>query len=263
MKEETLLEKLTNCKPGEYSKVINHILTITDIKDFMELYQQFWSLQDGYSKLVLGRKQASKELVEKLKQLEEISGLIELGIKNQRQHYENLMQDLDHIGTIKDYKKVFEVLKQLSSNLIKQYEFKTIQYPTFDSSERHGYRTTKEYTAEITILAEKELLLNNFDDIKESSHHMRKKLLDIYKQGSSVIIVGNDDSMTTHLDLPNKTTLGNYRPIVFYLQDDELGKAASCLIEFLKENGVDIGTIEVNELVQALKAPKQKIKKLM
>ncbi len=95
---------------------------------------------------------------------------------------------------------------------------------------------------------------------------MRKKIEEIYRYGSSVVLFGNDEYVTEELNLPNKQTLGFHHPIVFYLQDDELANAVMSFMSFIKENGVDINKIETNDLIETIKPKhqnnnKQKIKK--
>lgn len=264
MSDERLLEKLLNCKQGQYSKLLKHDLTMDDIEDFKTLYQEFALLQKDYSKLLFGRKEAAKGLVKKLKLLEEMSRLIQRGTEKQRRYYEDFTQDLKDTG-IRDYNKAFEVLKKLASNGAVQYEIKTIQYSTFDSSERHGYRETTEYTGEIMILAEKELLSQNFDDSENQIYSIKLKTENIYKQGSSVIIAGNDEHLTlpTRLGLPNGQVIGYFPSIALYLQKDELATAASSFISFLEENGTDLDKIDVDDLVQAIRKKYQKTKKLV
>ena len=87
-------------------------------------------------------------------------------------------------------------------------------------------------------------------------------LLDIYKQGFSIILVGNDEYMTERLNIPNKQSLGHYHPIVFYLQDDNLSTAVFSFINFIEENGPDIEGMEVGYLVQVIKSKYLRSKKL-
>lgn len=138
-----------------------------------------------------------------------------------------------------------------------QYEIKTIRYPAYDSSERHGYRTTDEYTGEITILAEKEALLK-FESNKKISYLNQKMIEEIYRHGFSMILFGNDEHKTERLNLPNKQKLGYYHPIVFYLQDDELANAVTSFISFIQENGADLNQIGINDLVETIKSKYQK-----
>lgn len=261
MAEESLKEILLNAKPGDYEKIMNHRITQEDISDFNILYSEFASLERDYQHMILGRKKASQELVKRLDLLEQMSRLIERGIKSQKYHYESSAKDVKDAG-IKDYHKALEVLRQLASNDSVQYEIKTIFYPAYDSSERHGYRTTEEYTGEIIILAEKSSL-SKFDSSKKLPYLTREMLSEVYEQGYSMVLVGNDEYMTERLDLPKKQTLGHYHPIVFYLQDDELAKATSSFINFIGENGPDIDQLKVDDLVRTIKSKYQKVKKLV
>lgn len=240
--------------------MMEHAITEEDIRDFYDLYNEFISLERDYQHMILGRKEVSQELVKKLELLERMSRLIERGIKTQKYHYENSMKDVNN-AKIEDYQKALEVLKELASNETVQYEIKTLTYIAFDSSERHGYRTTEEYTGEITILAEKSSL-KEFDSSKKLPSLTQKMLLDIYKQGFSMILVGNDEYMTKRLNIPNKQSLGHYHPMVFYLQDDNLSTAVSSFMNFIEENGPDIEGMEVGYLVQVIKSKYLRSKKL-
>lgn len=258
MDEESLKEMLLNVKPGDYDKIMDHRITQEDISDFNNLYSEFASLEKDYQHMILGRKEASQELVKRLDLLEQMSRLIERGLKSQKYHYENVSDTSISFG-IEDSYKVLEVLKLLSSNESVQYEIKTITYPAFDSSERHGYRTTSEYTGEITILSERNAI-SKLDSSKKLPYLRQEMLLEIYQHGYSMILLGNDEYMTERLNLPNKQTLG-YRQPVFYLQDDELADATSLFMRFVEDNGTDLEYLEVDKLVQTIKSKYQKSKK--
>lgn len=190
-----------------------------------------------------------------------MSEFITRGISIQKSNYEKSVRELEDIN-IDDYYKVLEVLKLLSSNELVQYEIKTLTYPTFDYSERHGYRSAEEYTGEITILAEKEALSKLVDISTEMSYLTKDMLREVYQQGFSMILVGND-RYRTELNLPNQRTLGYFYPIVFYLQDDELAIATSSFMSFIEENGTDLEQIKIDDLVQTIKSKYQKQKKLI
>lgn len=256
MAKESLREILSNSKPGNYDKIMNHPITQEDIKDFNELYCEFVSLENEYQQMILGRKEVAKDLVKKLELLKRMSELIARGIKIRKEHYEHFTRDLKNT-TPDEYYKVLEILKQLASNESIQYEIKTIRYPAYDSSERHGYRTTDEYTGEITILAEKGAL-SKFDCSKKMPYLTQEMLVEVYQQGSSMILVGNDEYMTERLNLTNKQTLGVYHPIIFYLQDDELSTATEAFMRFTEENGADLDQITPYDLVQVIKSKYQK-----
>lgn len=264
MAKESLKKILLDIKPGDYDKIMSHSITQEDIQDFNNLYCEFVSLENDYQQMILGRKEAAKDLAKKLELLEQMSELIARGMKIQKRHYEDSVRDLKNTN-IDEYYKALEVLKQLASNESVQYEIKTIRYPAYDSSERHGYRATEEYTGEITILAEKEAL-SKFDCSKKMPYLTQEMLIEIYRHGFSMILVGNDEYMTERLNLTNKQTLGHYHPIVFYLQDDELATATSSFMNFIEENGADLDKIQTYDLVQAIKSKYQKrnkIKKLV
>lgn len=261
MAEESLKEILLNLKTGDYDKMMKHCITQEDILDFNNLYSEFVSLEKKYQHMILGRSKTSKDLIKKLELLQQMGMLITREIELKKSHYENFVKDIGDVS-VNDYHKVFEVLRQLAKNDSVQYEIKTILYSTVDGRECHGYRTTEEYTSEITILAERKSI-SKFNSSKKLSCLTRDMLLDVYNQGYSVILTGNDEYMTEMLELPNKQTLGLYRPIVFYLQDDELANATSSFISFIEENGPDIDQIGVDDLVQIIKSKYQKTKKLI
>lgn len=264
MSNESLKNILLNAKPGDYDKIMNHTITEEDIVDFSNLYYEFASLKNEYQLMTFGRKKVAKKLVEKLKFLEQMSNLIDRGIKAQRRHYEDSTRNLER-SNVDDYYKALEVLQQLASNDKVQYEINTITYPTFDSSDRHGYRTTEEYTGEIFILAEKKTLFK-LDFSKKLPILRQEMLVDIYNQGTSMVLVGNDEYMIERLNIPNKQTLGYYRPLVFYLQDDELATAVESFKKFIEENGADLNQIKTEDIVQAIKSKYQrrsKTKKLI
>lgn len=87
-------------------------------------------------------------------------------------------------------------------------------------------------------------------------------LIDIYQQGFSMILIGNDEYYTEHLNLPNKQIIGNYNSLVLYLQNDELATITSSLVSFVKENGTDLNQIEIDDLVKLLKEKKKNLKKI-
>lgn len=256
MAKESLKEILLDSKPGNYDKIMNLSITQDDIKDFNDLYCELVSLENEYQQMILGRKEVAKDLVKKLELLKRMSELIARGIEIRKEHYEHFTRDLKNTD-IDEYYKVLEILKQLASNDAVQYEIKTIRYPAYDSSERHGYRTTDEYTGEITILAEKEAL-SKFDCSKKIPYLTQEMLVEIYQQGFSMILVGNDEYMTERLNLTNKQTLGSYHPIVFYLQDDELSNATEAFMRFIEENGTDLNQIATCDLVYTIKSKYQK-----
>lgn len=264
MTAENLKEILLNVKPGDYNKIMEYQITQEDIKDFYNLYSEFVSLENDYQQKILGRKEIAKDLVKRLELLKQMNELILRGIITKIGHYENASRNIkDSYMDEEQYEKVFRILRQLASDESIQYEIKTIKYPTYDSSEKHGYRTVDEYTGEVTILAEKEALAKFSDE--KNSYLMRKKIEEIYRYGSSVVLFGNDEYVTEELNLPNKQTLGFHHPIVFYLQDDELANAVMSFMSFIKENGVDINKIETNDLIETIKPKhqnnnKQKIK---
>lgn len=264
MTAENLKEILLNVKPGDYNKIMEYQITQEDIKDFYNLYSEFVALENDYQHKILGRKEIAKDLVKRLELLKQMNELILRDIITKTGHYENASRNIkDSYIDEEQYEKVFRILRQLASDESIQYEIKTIKYPTYDSSEKHGYRTVDEYTGEVTILAEKEALAKFSDE--KNSYLMRKKIEEIYRYGSSVVLFGNDEYVTEELNLPNKQTLGFHHPIVFYLQDDELANAVMSFMSFIKENGVDINKIETNDLIETIKPKhqnnnKQKIK---
>ena len=254
MSKESLKEMLLNAKSGDFGKIMEYQITQEDIKDFYELYCEFASLETDYRQMILGRKYTSKDLTKKLELLKQMGELISRGIKIQKEYYEDASRDLENAYIEEEqYNKVFEVLRRLASNDSVQYEIKTIRYPAYDSIDRHGYRTTEEYTAEITILAEKESL-SKFKSDKDISHLNQKMIEEIYARGFSMILFGNDEYTTERLNLPNKQVLGYYHPLVFYLQDDQLANAISSFIKFIQENGADLNNIEINDLVETIKS---------
>ena len=259
MAEESLKEILLNVKPGDYDKIMGHRITQKDISDFNNLYSEFASLEKDYQRMILGRKEASLELVKRLDLLEQMSRLIERGMKSQKYYYENVSSSSISFGEEDSY-KVLEVLKRLASGDSLQYEVKTITFPAFDSSERHGYRTTSEYTGKITILGEKESI-SKLDSSRKLPFLNQEMLVNIYQQGFSMILIGNDEYYTERLNLQNKQTIGSYHPLVFYLQNDELANATSSLMSFVEENGTDLSQIEVDDLVKLLKDKYQKSQK--
>lgn len=260
MEEERLKDILLNAKPGDYFKIQNHIITKADVTDFYNLYVEFKAAEDRYHKMVLGRKEASLDLVKKLELLEQMSSLIFDNIRFQKSHYEKAAKDLKDTR-IEDYDKALKVLRALASNDSIEYDIKTITFPAFDSSERHGYRTTSEYTGVITILGEKSSL-SGLDDSKKLPVLTQKMLKEIYQLGFSMILTGNDEYHTERLDLPNKLVIGYYQPIVCYLQNDELEKAISALTGFIEENGADFEQISVEDLVKAIKDRELKLNRV-
>lgn len=258
MAKESLKEMLLNVKPGDFDKIMRHQITQEDIKDFYDLYCEFASLETDYQQMILGRKDAAKDLTKRLELLKQMSELISRGMKIQNTHYEYASRDLKNSNIDeKQYNKVFEVLRQLASNESVQYEIKTITYPAYDSNDRHGYRTTDEYTGEITILAEKEAL-SKFESDKKIPYLNQEMLEEIYKHGFSMVLFGNEEHKTERLNLPNKQILGYYHPIVFYLQDDNLAIAIRSFISFIQENGADLNQIETCDLVETIKSKYQK-----
>lgn len=258
MAKENLKEMLLNVKPGDFGKIMRHPITQEDIKDFYDLYCEFASLETDYRQMLFGRKDAAKELTKRLELLKQMSELISRGMNIQKGHYEHASRDLKNSNIDEEqYDKVFEVLRQLASNESVQYEIKTIRYPAYDSSDRHGYRTTDEYTGEITILAEKEAL-SKFESDKKIPYLNQEMIEEIYRHGFSMILFGNEEHKTERLNLPNKQTLGYYHPIVFYLQDDELANVVISFISFIQENGADLNHIETNDLVEIIKSKYQK-----
>ena len=258
MSKESLKDILLNVKPGDYDKIMNHSITQEDIKDFYNLYCEFASMESDYQQMILGRKEAAKDLIKKLELLKQMSELIARGMNRQKTHYEYAKRELKNASIDEDeYYKVFEVLRQLASSESVQYEIKTIRFPAYDSSERHGYRTTEEYEGEITVLAEKEAL-SRFESDKKLPYLKKEMLEEIYQHGFSMVLFGNDEHKTEGLDLPNKQTLGYCHPIVFYLQNDELATATLSLIKFIEDNGTDLGQIEIDDLITVLKLNYQK-----
>ena len=78
----------------------------------------------------------------------------------------------------------------------------------------------------------------------------KSTLIEIYYKGYSIVVVSNDECKT-NLPFP-KITIGNYHPIIFYLQNDELAKAAYQFIKYIEENGPDIEQIEISELIKEI-----------
>lgn len=261
MAEESLKEMLLKVKPGDYDKIMNHRITQEDISDFNNLYSKFASLERDYQHMTLGRKEVSQKLAKRLDLLEQMSRLIERGLKSQKYHYENVSDTSISFG-VEDSNKVLEVLKLLSSNESVQYEIKTITYPAFDSSERHGYRTTSECTGEITILGEKNAV-SKLDSSKKLPYLRQEMLLEIFQQGFSMVLLGNDEYYTERLNIPSEKTKISFRPLVFCLQDDELANAFYSFWSFIEENGTDFNQLEPSDLVQAIKSKYQKRKKMV
>ena len=256
MEQEKLNNILINDKLEDYDKTINHNITEKDIIDFNNLYLEFLILENEYKKTIYNRKETAKKLTKILSLLNQMNDLITRDITRKRAYYDLAMRDLKDVN-INEHYKVLEVLKQLASNESVQYEIKTIEYPAFDSTERHGYRVTEKYEGEITILASKNAL-SKIDDSKKLPYFNQKMLLDIYNQGFSMVLVGNDEYMTEYLNIENMHKLGNFHPIVFYLQNDELNDATSLLMEFIKDNGADFSQIETNDIVNAIKSKYKK-----
>lgn len=240
---------------GDYRRLKGYHITQDDVLDFYNLYAEFKLLEDEYQSMTLGRKEAAKSLVERLTFLEEMSNIITTKTRTRKNIYEEATSDLEE-ASIKDYNKLFEVLRILASTDTTQYGIKTFEFLAYDSSERHGYRTDETYTGVIAILAESESLARLEESIT-GTHITKERLLELYQQGYSMVLTGNDDYMSD-CDLPNKHALGNLHPIVFYLQDDELAKAATAFLGFVAENGADIDGIEVADLVKVIKASYQK-----
>ena len=260
MTEESLKEILLNIKPGDYEKIMNHRITQKDITDFNNLYLEFVNFEKKYQHTILGRKEAALELIKKLDLLEKMNALIKREIELQKSFYEKSSSSAISF-TLEDSYKVLEVLKRLANQNSNIYDIKTITFPAFYNNERHGYRTTSEYTGKITILGEKKAI-SKLDSSKKLPYLKQEMLVDIYQQGFSMILIGNDEYYTEHLNLPNKQIIGNYNSLVLYLQNDELATVTSSLISFVKENGTDLNQIEIDDLVKLLKEKKKNLKKI-
>lgn len=258
MERESLKEMLLNIKPGDYAKINTHVITEEDIKDYYNLYSEYFKAKNEYSHLILGRKEKAQELLKTLKLLETMNKLILEGIKGERNYMEDSINELRY-AHIKDYSKAFEVLKRLAETDKVKYEIKAIKFPAYDSIERHGYRDTIEYEGEIIILGESETL-SKYDFSSSNQYFSKDTLIEIYNHGFSMVLIGNDE-YKTDLKLPNKHTIGNYHPIIFYLQDDELANAASKFIKFIEENGPDIEGMEISDLVNIINSKYCKSKK--
>ena len=261
MSKESLKEMLLNVKPGDFDKIMSHQITQEDIKDFYDLYCEFAFLETNYHQMILGRKDAAKDLTKRLELLKQICELISRGMNIQKTHYEYASRDLKDSNIDEEqYDKVLEVLRELANNESVQYEIKKITYPAYDSSDRYGYRTTDEYTGEITILAEKEAL-SKFETGKRIPFLNQEMIEEIYRHGFSMALFGNEEHKIERLNLPNKQILGYYHPIVFYLQDDELANAVGSFISFIEENGADLNQIETSDLVETIRSKYQNTQK--
>ncbi len=252
MEKEKLKDILINAKPGDFDRIMDHIITQEDIEDFNNLYSKFVILENEYKKMIFNRKEAAKELTKILSLLHKMNDLIGRDIASKKDYYEISVRNSKDININEQY-KVFETLRQLASHEAVQYDIKTIEYTTFDNSERHGYRTTGKYTEKIIILAEKEAL-SKLDNSKKMPYLNQQMLLDIYNQGFSMVLAGNNECTIEHLNIENVYKLGEFNPIIFYLHDDELAHAASSLMEFIEENGADFSQIDVNDLIRAIKS---------
>ena len=252
MAKEILKEMLLNAKSGDYEKIMNYSITLEDIKDFYDLYCEFASLEADYNHMILGRKDVAKDLAERLELIKQMSKLIDRDIKIRQDNYKSVAKDLNI--NEEQYNKVFEVLRQLAANESAQYEIKIIKFPAYDNSVRYGYRTSEEYTGEMTILCEKGAL-SGFESDKKMSYLNSIMLEDIYQQGFSMVLFGD---CVEEINLPNKQFLGYYHPIVFCLQDDSLASASKAFINFIEENGADLNHIEIDDLIATIKSKYKK-----
>ncbi len=252
MAEMSLKEILLSEK---YELLRGYNFTRDYVLDFYVLYHEFSLLEEKYRQMVHGRKVEAANLVAKLKFLEEMVEIIATKLKTKKGYYQESTYDLGD-ASIKDFNKLYEVLKTLASTETTQYDIKTFEFSAYDSSEHHGYRTMNRYDGVIAILAEKESLSNLEASIK-GTDISRERIMELYQQGYSMVLTGNDDFMTDY-DLPSRYNLGSYHPIVFYLKDDELAKAATAFLDFAAENGTDMDNIEVVDLAETIKSKYQK-----
>ncbi len=148
--------------------------------------------------------------------------------------------------------RVLKVLKDLSSNDVTKYEIKTITFPTWDSYDRHGDRFRVEVNGKLTILGEEEAI-SKLDSSKKMKLLTQDMLIDIYNQGYSMILFGNTEYYTERLRIKDKEIIGYNEPLVFYLQDDELSIAASSLINYVRENDINLREISEADLTGALR----------
>ena len=73
MVKESLKEKLLNVKPGDFDKIMRHQITQEDIKDFYDLYCEFAFFETDYQQMILGRKDAAKDLTKRLELLKQMN----------------------------------------------------------------------------------------------------------------------------------------------------------------------------------------------
>ncbi|MCI8330694.1 MAG: hypothetical protein HFE04_01185 [Bacilli bacterium] len=248
MENESLKEMLLDIKPGDYEKINKHIITEKDIEDFYQLYSEFLKEDKEYHHIILGRKEKAQELLGKLKILKNMCKLITREIDRHNEHLENSTDELEY-AHIKDKMKALEILKLLASTNEEKYEIVKINFPAYDSIERHGTRDSINYNGEIIILAEENTILG-YDFSNKNKCLQKSTLIEIYNKGYSIVVVSNDECKT-NLPFP-KITIGNYHPIIFYLQNDELAKAAYQFIKYIEENGPDIEQIEISELIKEI-----------
>lgn len=251
MGNNSLKDILLNLNPDTFDEFKNHSINTNDIKDFCELYLEFLSLEKDYNEMVVGRKETSKYLEKKLELLKDMVEFFMTDIKKKKNYYKAASRDLEDSNIDEcNIEKVFEVLKTLSSDENVQYETKKINFPAYYNIDHYGYRTTEEYNGVITILGEKNSL-SKLDSLKTPL--TQDDLIDIYNQGFTMVLQGNDEYLTEKLNISNKQVLGYYKPIVFYLHDDELANSIKLFMDFVKNNGPDLNNIKIVDLTETIK----------
>ncbi len=249
MKKKSLKDILLDPK-SNYETITGHIITSEDIMDFYNLYLEISDLEKEYEKTVYGRKNEALKIREKLMLLANMNNLFEKNLKAKVQNYEIATKNIEDVR-VKEHYKMLEVLKELASNDEVKYVVKTFNFPAVSFSENNGYRYSYDIMGQLIILAEEKAL----EKLGSSEHltHLRRSMLeDIYNQGFSMVLAGTNEHLTENLNIENKRMLGVYQPLVFYLQNDELSKAAYSLMLFINDNGADFSNLEVTDIVKAI-----------
>ena len=268
MGKYNLKELLINSKPGDFDKNMKYNVTKEDIEEFYRLCCEVYRFEKIYDEVLLGRKEMANELNKKIDLLRQMNEVISKNLNLKKEHYENVTKNL---RIEKDqYRKVLEVLKKLASNSSTKYDIRTIEYLTFETDERYGYRSSIEYTGNLTILAEKEALsiLDNKDiNVTNKYGFLNDDVIkEIYNKGFSMVLFGNDRDTINELRLPFNYFKGLRSPLVFYLQDDELASAAKSFMNFIEDNGADLNNIKESDLIETINLRylrDQKVKKLI
>lgn len=247
MAKKSLKELLLNRTEGDYYILRDYVLTEQDVKDFYDLYRDYTEIESKYQTLVFGRKEQAKVLSDMLTLLSEMGEIIFREINAKKNEINQSLTELEY-ANIEDEMKALEIIKELANAEEAEYDIKVIHYQTYDSSERHGYRTMEEYTGEVVILAKKQAL-----DKLEDDSIISKEIAQIYEEGHSFIVFGNDEFMTSRLSVP-KQILENYQPLVFCSQgDDVLANAFSLFVHYVNQNGAKFPDISVLDIAKEIK----------